>query len=66
MDVGRHRSILEARYADARNQLRVAEKQMQQYKAMGKEFETIAQAYFGLLDDIRATQDDIERINTSK
>ncbi|ORZ01763.1 HAUS augmin-like complex subunit 4-domain-containing protein [Syncephalastrum racemosum] len=60
------RSILEARYADARKQLMVAEKQIQRYESMGKEFDTIAQAYFGLLDDIRATQDDIERINASK
>lgn len=59
------RSILEARFIEARTQLSFVQKKLQAYKDMGPEFETIAEAYFHLLDNIKATQDDIERIKNN-
>lgn len=56
------RSILESRLIDARTQLSYAQRRLEKYQEMGPEFETLAEAYFKLLDDIQATQDDIDRI----
>lgn len=56
------RSILESRLIDARTQLSYAQKRLEKYQEMGPEFETLAGAYFKLLEDIQATQDDIDRI----
>ncbi|KAI9278414.1 HAUS augmin-like complex subunit 4 [Phascolomyces articulosus] len=59
------RTILENRYLDARTQLSFAEKKIQAYQDMGPEFETLADAYFKLLEDIKATEDDIRRIKNN-
>ncbi|KAI9492114.1 HAUS augmin-like complex subunit 4 [Zychaea mexicana] len=59
------RTILENRYLDARTQLSFAEKKLKAYQEMGPEFETLADAYFKLLEEIKATEDDIHRIKNN-
>ena len=57
--------MLENRYLEARSQLTFTEKKIQQYEDLGPEFETLVEAYIKLLQEIKATEDDIHRIKNN-
>ena len=50
---------------EAKTQLSFTEKRLKAYRDLGPEFETLADAYFKLLDEIKATEDDIDKIKAN-
>ncbi|KAI8138252.1 HAUS augmin-like complex subunit 4-domain-containing protein [Fennellomyces sp. T-0311] len=59
------RALLENRYIEVKTQLSFTEKRLKAYHDLGPEFETLASAYFKLLDEIKATEDDIDKIKAN-
>ncbi|KAI7860998.1 HAUS augmin-like complex subunit 4-domain-containing protein [Circinella umbellata] len=59
------KSMLESRYFEVTSQLSFVEKKIKQYQDLGPEFETLVNAYFKLLQEIKATEDDIHRIKNN-
>ena len=57
--------MLESRYFEVTSQLSFVEKKIKQYQDLGPEFETLVNAYFKLLQEIKATEDDIHRIKNN-